>query len=523
MLASTTFPIRVRRAVSLLPDQPLPALRRLAVPPAAPRLDALDALCVVLPPDCPASALRGFGPAAEIVALLARERLKPGKCASITLANSRQTQLVVGVLAERADAFTRLSLAGDLLRLALVRKPRRLALATTPSRRDADAVVEALAAAALSQSFNLPAFLSVPAVRATLDELDLHASPALDLERLRAAAQAANLARWLTSLPPNVLDAGGYRGALEGLARDTGLTMQWHGESALRKLGAGAFLAVSAGNASRDAGIARLSWEPRRRARARSRPRIALVGKGILFDTGGTNLKSHRSMLEMHTDMAGSAVALGLLLALAQLDAPWSVDCWLAITENRIGPTAYRPQDVVRACNGKTIQVIHTDAEGRMALADTLALAARREPRLILDFATLTGACVTALTERKSGVFTNRPALGPLLEAAGRDSGERVVWFPMDEDYDGDLQSKVADVLQCAVDGKGDHILAARFLSKFVPEGIAWAHVDLSAATRSGGLGHVATDITGFGVRFALELLLQQPLLPALDAPLDTP
>jgi leucyl aminopeptidase len=293
--------------------------------------------------------------------------------------------------------------------------------------------------------------------------------------------------------------------------------MQWYGEGALRKLGAGAFLAVSAGNATRDAGIARLTWEPRRRARGAAIPRLALVGKGILFDTGGTNLKPHRGMLDMHTDMAGSAVALGLLLALAQLDAPWSVDCWLAITENRIGPTAYRPQDIVQACNGTTIQVIHTDAEGRMALADTLALAARREPRLIVDFATLTGACVHALTERKSGVFTNRPALAPLLEAAGRDSGERVVCFPMDADYDADLHSKVADVLQCAVEGKGDHILAARFLSRFVPESIPWAHVDLSSATRTGGLGHVATDITGFGVRFALELLLEQPVLRALD------
>jgi len=502
--------------VSLLPDQPPPALRRLTTPPSGSRLASLDALCVVVAPDSTAATLRGLGPATEIAALLARERLKPGKCASITLPSSRQALLVVGVLAEGADAFKRLALAGDMLRLALGRQPRALALAAAPGRRDGDAVVEALASAALSQSFDLPAFHSTASTRTRLEELDLHASAALDLERLAATAQAANLARWLTSLPPNVLDAAGYRRALEGLARDTGLTLQWFGESALRKLGAGAFLAVAAGNATRDAGIARLSWEPRRSSRSGARPRVALVGKGILFDTGGTNLKHHRSMLNMHTDMAGSAVALGLLLALAQLDAPWSVDCWLAITENRIGPTAYQPQDLVRACNGTTIQVIHTDAEGRMALADTLALAARRAPRLILDFATLTGACVHALTERKSGVFTNRAALEPLLEAAGRDSGERVVCFPMDEDYDSDLQSKVADVLQCAVDGKGDHILAARFLSRFVPHEIAWAHVDLASATRAGGLAHVATDITGFGVRFALALLLEQPLGAAL-------
>ena len=138
-------------------------------------------------------------------------------------------------------------------------------------------------------------------------------------------------------------------------------------------------------------------------------PASSLVGKGICFDTGGTNLKAHKGMLDMHTDMEGSAVALGSLYALKMLRSPLSVDCWLAITENRIGPFAYKPQDVVRAANGTTIQVIHTDAEGRMVLADALSLAAARKPRAIIDYATLTGACVYALTERYSGAFTNRP------------------------------------------------------------------------------------------------------------------
>ena len=122
----------------------------------------------------------------------------------------------------------------------------------------------------------------------------------------------------------------------------------------------------------------------------------------------------------MHTDMQGSAVALGSLLALAQLEAPFAVDAWLAITENRIGPTAYKSQDIVYAANGTSIQVIHTDAEGRMVLADTLALAGRERPALIVDYATLTGACVNALTERYSGVFSNRTAANRLLDRRGR-------------------------------------------------------------------------------------------------------
>jgi leucyl aminopeptidase len=237
---------------------------------------------------------------------------------------------------------------------------------------------------------------------------------------------------------------------------------------------------------------------------------VALVGKGILFDTGGTNLKPHRYMLDMHTDMAGSAVALATMIALAELKAPLNVEAWLAISENNIGPVAYRPQEVVRAANGTTIQVIHTDAEGRMVLADTLALASRARPKLIMDFATLTGACIGALTERYSGVFSNRATLHEALRSAGADSGERVWPFPLDEDFDSDIESKVADVKQCAIEGKGDHILATRFLQRFVPTTIPWVHVDLAAATRSGGLAHVPTEITGFGVRVALQFLLDR-------------
>lgn len=142
-----------------------------------------------------------------------------------------------------------------------------------------------------------------------------------------------------------------------------------------------------------------------------------------------------------------------------------------------------------------------------MVLADALALAAREKPAVIIDYATLTGSCVTALTERYSGVFTNRRAANTLLEQAGAASGERVWPFPMDEDFDELLKSDMADLKQCSTETAGDHILAARFLSRFVPKGIPWIHVDLSAGQHKGGLAHVPTDITGFGVRLTVELL----------------
>ncbi|MEO8316574.1 MAG: leucyl aminopeptidase family protein, partial [Pseudomonadota bacterium] len=165
-------------------------------------------------------------------------------------------------------------------------------------------------------------------------------------------------------------------------------------------------------------------------------------------------------------------------------------------------------QEVVRAMNGTTIQVIHSDAEGRMALADTLALAARRKPRAMLDFATLTGACVYALTERMSGLLATDDELARRALAASAASGERLWQFPLPDDFDTDIESATADIAQCALEGKGDHILATRFLKRFVPDNIPWAHVDLSSATRRGGLAHVPTEITGFGTRFALTFVL---------------
>jgi leucyl aminopeptidase len=291
------------------------------------------------------------------------------------------------------------------------------------------------------------------------------------------------------------------------LARRESIGARFLGEAELKRAGAGAFLAVVRGSGRRDAGILHLRYRPR--GRSASAP-VALVGKGICFDTGGTNLKAHKGMLDMHTDMAGSAVALATLLALSRIGYERPVDAWLTLAENRIGPDSYLPQEVVRAANGTTIQVIHTDAEGRMALADALALASRSKPRAIIDLATLTGACVNALTDRYSGAFTNRPQDRERIERAGRTSGERVWCFPMDDDFDKEIESKVADVIQCPVEGKGDHIYAARFLQRFVGKGIPWLHLDLSSATRHGGLAHVPSEITGFGVRYLLALLLDE-------------
>jgi leucyl aminopeptidase len=496
---------------------PLPPAHAPAIVSADPgEADELDAVLAIVPHPPSGAAWRHLPHPARWRELDARAPARAGTVRTTVLANRRHTLAVLGYLGSDASAFERLSLAGRMLKEAAAREPQVLALAAAGPAGGARAALEALLAASLAHAFALPSWRARRRDERRIRRIVLPAQHGLDLRYAAAAARGTNLARWLTALPPNILHAHSYRRSIARLARSHRLILRWLDERALRRAGANAFLAVAAGNAEDGAGIAHLSYRPAR-GRRRTRPDVALIGKGILFDTGGVNLKTHRSMLDMHTDMAGSAVALATLLALAELRAPFAADAWLAITENRIGPHAYRPQEVVRAANGVTIQVIHTDAEGRMVLADTLALAGRTRPRLMIDFATLTGACVYSLTERMSGVFTNRPALAARLVAAGNASGERVWNFPYEPDYDADLESKVADIVQCSAEGKGDHILATRFLGHFVPEGTAWAHVDLSSATRAGGLAHVNTEVTGFGVRFALELLLRRPVLEALE------
>ena len=507
-------------ADSLYPGAPRPPHVRVARdtrPPGARAVARLDALVILGASDRRAQ-LRSLPCTEELLRSLARRPLEPGAVRVVRPRAAAAPLILFATLKPDAAMFTRLQVAGRLVRELAEPAPRRIGVvAVDQDRESAVRSLEAAACALWARAYDLPRFKSKRARPAPVTDVRIFGGAGLDLERLAAEAHANGLARWLTAMPANLLTPARYRREAVRLAQQHRWRMRFYDRRALERLGAGAFLAVTRAHDA-GSGIIHLTYRPRRPRRARGARRIALVGKGVCFDTGGVNLKPHRSMLDMHTDMAGSAVVLATLEALTMLEVPFAVDAWLAVAENQIGPLAYKPQDVVRSANGTTIQVIHSDAEGRMLLADTLALAARARPELILDYATLTGACVTALSERYAGVFTNRPGVRSLIEGAGVASGERVWTFPMDDDYDSDLESRVADVLQCAIDGKGDHILAARFLKRFVPDGIPWAHFDLAASQRSGGLGHVTTDITGFGVRYSLNLLLDSGILTRLKS-----
>ncbi|MFO7306837.1 MAG: M17 family metallopeptidase [Gammaproteobacteria bacterium] len=476
-------------------------------------LQRFDAAIIGCPEESAESTLRSL-PHGQLWQKLYREARKSGTPKHLSArVGTAATPVVVLFVKTESSPFDRLTRAARAWKELGPPPKASVALAVHDFTAEHGALVlESLLAAGLAWSAPLPQFKSTKSDPPKVVKLTLVVEDAkVDIERTRAIDSGNHLARWLTMLPPNVLDTLAYRRALQTLARRHGWQFTFHNDAALRRAGAGAFLAVTRANIHRGAGIARLRYRP---PRGRNVPRLALVGKGICFDTGGINLKTHKSMYHMHEDMQGSAVAVGTLLALAKMQVPYEIDCWVAITENQIGARAYRPQEVVRALNGTTIQVAHSDAEGRMVLADTLTLAARENPDLIIDYATLTGACVNALTERFSGAFTNRPEWNERIERAGRKSGERVWPFPMDEDFDSELESQIADVLQCTPDSKGDHILAARFLNRFVPPEIPWIHLDLSSSSRSGGLAHIPTEITGFGVRYTVYLLEEDILSP---------
>jgi leucyl aminopeptidase len=495
-----------------LPDFDALAITQTAGRPGKQHYDALDQLTIVLPQRPTAAAFRSLPQGTQLAALYARSKDKHDALISTRLSNARATRITATAL-KGGDAFVTLTWARTLVAEALKEHPAKMGLLVVGlDDADRERTLLALVAAAKAAAFELPAFKTEKRPKHTkMRSLQiLAATPRLDLTEVRAQALGNNIARWFTMLPPNTLDAGTYRAAAIKLAKSHSLDAEFFDERKLAKLGAGAFLAVAQGNERRDAGILRLRYRPAKH----SKPDLALVGKGIIFDTGGTNLKPFKGMLDMHFDMQGSAVALGTAIALAELRVPYGFDAWMAITENRSSARAYKSQDLVRAANGTTIQVIHTDAEGRMVLADTLALAARENPALIIDYATLTGSCIGALTERYSGVFCNRAGAHPVLVKAGVASGERVWPFPLDDDFDDALRSEIADIKQCAVDGNGDHILAARFLMRFVPKTVPWIHIDLSAGQHKDGLAHIPSEVTGFGVRYTLELLRPQAQSP---------
>lgn len=474
-------------------------------------LDQLDQLLLFLPKRRKDEIWRAIPEGKRIRAAMAKRPNDEVPALHTRLGNQRQTQVIGATVAADTSTFELLTVSRKLIAAASGEKSPTLGICVTGfSGAEQQAICKAATAAALAAGFSLPSYKSKASPPRLRRIQILGLDEPVDLSRIVSEAHANNLARWLTVMPPNKLTADNYAAMVQDIATNNGWQYKRLSTRDLAKAGAGAFLAVAQGNDNDSASIVQLRYRPGAKSAA---PDLSLVGKGIIFDTGGTNLKPFTSMLDMHGDMQGSAIALGTLLAISELKLPLAVDCWLAITENRTGPKAYKSQDVVTAANGKTIQTIHTDAEGRMVLADTLTFASREKPRLMLDYATLTGAAVNAISTRYSAVFTNRADWHPRLKRTGERSGERVWPFPIGKEFLEDLKSDVADLMQCSPAPHGDHILAGSFLAEFVENDTPWVHVDLASSNHKGGLGHVPSEVTGFGIRYTMSLLLDEQIL----------
>ena len=322
---------------------------------------------------------------------------------------------------------------------------------------------------------------------------------------LSAVADGIFLARDLVNEPPNILYPEEFARRVKALAK-SGLKVEVLGEAEMKKKGFGALLGVGQGSA-RDSQLVVMQWNggPKKK---KSAP-IAFVGKGVCFDSGGLSLKPGSGMMGMKGDMGGAAAVTGVMLALAARKAKVNAVGVIGLVENMPGGDAIRPDDVLTSLSGQTIEVLNTDAEGRLVLADALTYTQRRfKPKFIIDLATLTGAIVQALGFEHAGVFANDDKLAERLTEAGRLTGERVWRLPLDPFYDKMIRSKIADVKNIGGANSGS-ITAAQFLKRFIEDGTVWAHLDIAGVAWQDGEQKVQIPSwgTGWGVRLLNRLV----------------
>ena len=319
--------------------------------------------------------------------------------------------------------------------------------------------------------------------------------------RAEAIAKAVIFARDLVSRPGNEMTPSDLAREARQVARKKGVTLRILDVARMKKLGMHALLGVARGS-SEPAKFIILEYYGRRK----SDPPIALVGKGLTFDSGGISIKPSEKMDEMKSDMAGGAAVMGAIMAAAELKLPVNVVGLIPATENLPGGRAYKPGDILKSLSGQTIEVITTDAEGRLILADALTYASRYRPAAVIDLATLTGACIVALGDQVIGMLGNDDGLKSQIRRAADRTGERVWELPLWEDYHELIKSDVADFKNSG--GRaGGAITAAAFLSKFVGN-VPWVHLDIAGPSwLTKDKPYIPKGASGVGVRLMVQVL----------------
>ncbi|RNL64272.1 leucyl aminopeptidase [Nocardioides marmoriginsengisoli] len=336
-----------------------------------------------------------------------------------------------------------------------------------------------------------------------LSDVARRADAAAALERATLVGGLADQVRDWVNTPPNVLVPLQFAAELKKATAKSGVDYELVTAAQLKKLGCGGILGVGQGSENPPC-LVKLTWTP-----PEPQGSVALVGKGITFDSGGLTIKPAGGMGTMKSDMAGAAAVAGAIQAVAALEIPVSVTAYLPLAENMVGGASMRPGDVLTMHSGKTVEVLNTDAEGRLVLADALTMAVRDEPDVIIDVATLTGACVVALGDRIAGLFGDDEIVAE-VEAAAASSGELFWHLPIPEEQRRTVrtESKVADLQQHVWVRWGSALYAAAFLEQFA-EGVPWAHLDIAGPSYNAGgpWGHVPTGGTGFALSTLVELI----------------
>lgn len=321
------------------------------------------------------------------------------------------------------------------------------------------------------------------------------------IARTTVVADAIHWVRDLVNMPPDALYPASLAELAKARGEAAGLTVQIFDEKALKKGGFGGILGVGAGS-SNPPRLVRLGY-----THPKATKTLALVGKGITFDSGGLSIKPAQSMETMKCDMAGAAAVVASISAIAELKFPINVTAWMPSAENMPSGAAIRPSDVLRIYGGRTVEVLNTDAEGRLILADAIVRGSEEKPDIMVDVATLTGACVVALGTRIAGVMSNDDDLRADIVSLAGEQGEAMWPLPLPEDLKPSMESLVADTTNMG-ERMGGTLVAGLFLQSFVGEGIKWAHLDIAGPAYNDGkpFGYTPKGGTGSAVRTLIAL-----------------
>jgi leucyl aminopeptidase len=345
-------------------------------------------------------------------------------------------------------------------------------------------------------------------VPATVYFLDESLQPTI--EQAAIICEATNLARAWAHEPANVINPVSLAARVQELAGEVGLTCTILDDKQLAEMGAGAIVAVGQGSATPSRLIV-LEYQPPALSgnETESGAPVALVGKAITFDTGGYSIKTTDGMVGMKHDKCGAMAVLGAIIAAARLKISTPVVAVLAAAENMISEVAYRPNDILKTLSGKTVEIISTDAEGRLVLCDALAYAQRQfKPRAMINLATLTGGVVVALGSTRAGLFSNNDGLSQALLNTGEKVHERLWRLPLDDDYFELLKSEDADFKNSAGVRKAHPIVGGIFLKQFVSDETPWAHLDIAGVSNwDKEMPYCPKGASGFGVRLLVEYL----------------